>query len=217
MSTVTFNNTLFVQDSPSIYRGFPSPEVDAAWSAISDLRPITVSKEDIEKIGKDSSKTVKVPDSWGLGSKNHLAYVEVFHKIHCVDTLRRAAHYDYYYRDRYGPEGPTNAYWAHISHCSYLLLQTLMCHADVDLFTYNWVGGQTHPYPDFVANHQCRDFDSIIKWTKERQMDVEHMLKFVKPDDVIEEPEPSFPGSADWAIEKAHREFSSGYKKPTES
>jgi len=48
--------------------------------------------------------------------------------------LRKASHYDYYHGEQFGAKGPSNGYWLHLEHCTYMLLQTLKCHADVDLF-----------------------------------------------------------------------------------
>jgi hypothetical protein len=213
--TVKFNGTLFPQNSPSIFRQPPSDEVDKAWEEISVLGAIGISKEHVERLGRDSSRAVTAPSEWNLGDQNYLAYVDVFHQIHCLDTLRKAAHYDYYFRDEFGTEGPSNGHWIHLSHCTHMLLQNLMCNADVDLFTYRWVEGQSHPYPDFSNNHQCRDFSAVFKWTKDHALDIEKSRAYLKPENAVSEPEPgSFEGAADWAFKPAHAEFSEGYQRP---
>jgi hypothetical protein len=215
MKTVQFNGTLFDPDPNPIYRQPPSPEVDAAWEKISVLGAIGITEQDVKRVGKDPSISVTAPGSWELGEKNYLAYVDVFHQIHCLDTLRKAAHYDYYHRGTFGVEGPTNGYWAHVQHCTYMLLQTLQCHADVDVFTYTWVEGQDHPYPDFSANHQCRDFDAVWEWTHANHLDIQQSREYLKPEGVVSMPEPgTFAGEADWAFETAHGEFSEGYVSP---
>ena len=99
-----------------------------------------------------------------------------------------------------------------------MLLQTLKCHADVDLFTYLWVEGQDHPYPDFSANHQCRDFDALWRWAMENQLDIARSRVFLKPADAVSEAEPGpFHAASDWAFDPAHGEFSEGWKKPVAS
>jgi len=60
---IQFNRTLFRQDPPSLYRMPPSPEVDAAWYEISVLGAIAITAEDVDRIGKDSSKSVRAPAS----------------------------------------------------------------------------------------------------------------------------------------------------------
>ncbi|KAI7265005.1 hypothetical protein KC345_g8615 [Hortaea werneckii] len=57
---VTMNGTLLYMDN-SVFRGPPSPEVDAAWERISSLLPHVVSTEEVVKLGKDPSKTARWP------------------------------------------------------------------------------------------------------------------------------------------------------------
>ncbi|KAK3349245.1 hypothetical protein B0T25DRAFT_519511 [Lasiosphaeria hispida] len=98
--------------------------------------------------------------------------------------LRKASHYDYYHRDYFGPDGPTNGYWLHLEHCTYMHLQTLqpaqtrthvdhcidmirqvpVCHSDVTLVTHSWVDGYGTPFPDFNTWHKCRNFDALSQY-----------------------------------------------------
>lgn len=149
----------------------PSPEVDAAWDSISaeDLQIITVSSSDIVKSGKDPSHSVKAPSSWGFGDDAYIAQVEVFHQIHCLNELRKELFYDYYYHN-----APRNElHISHKTHCIHILLQSLMCNADVGIITHNWIYDEkysdpkTRPFPDFSVEKKCRDFDSILRWLEE--------------------------------------------------
>ncbi|KAF2449586.1 hypothetical protein P171DRAFT_480665 [Karstenula rhodostoma CBS 690.94] len=49
----------------SIYRGAPSPEVDAAWEAIEYPAQMHFSREEIIKLGKDTEAAAKLPEEWG--------------------------------------------------------------------------------------------------------------------------------------------------------
>lgn len=46
-----------------------------------------------------------------------------------------------------------------------------MCVADLSVSTYNWREGLQNIDPDFDTYHQCRDFDSIVAWHAEHQID----------------------------------------------
>lgn len=46
-----------------------------------------------------------------------------------------------------------------------------MCSANTDIVTLQWVEKQLYPFPDFNVNHQCRDFDALLKWTMENSVD----------------------------------------------
>ncbi|KAK0620810.1 hypothetical protein B0T14DRAFT_431761 [Immersiella caudata] len=169
LAPATFNGAL--RDNTSIWRMPPSPEVDAAWDRISaeDMQIVTVSAEDVRRSGKDPSICVKAPESWGLGNDAYIAQVEVFHQIHCLNELRKEMHPDYYQSSP-----PTELHLAHRAHCIHMLLQALMCSADVGIITHNWVHDErysepkTRAFPDFGANKMCRNFDAVMDWLREK-------------------------------------------------
>lgn len=74
----------------------------------------------------------------------------------------------------YGQNEPDEKRLSHKTHCVHLLLQTLMCSADVGIITHNWVHVErlkepkTRPYPDFNVVKQCRDFDGLLGWVREK-------------------------------------------------
>jgi len=90
LETKLINNTIF---EPSIFRQFPSHEVDAAWSEVTAFGLSYVTPCDVEKLGKDPSLTVHHPDD----SNAHLAIVSVNRQIHCLNDIWQILHPDYYY------------------------------------------------------------------------------------------------------------------------
>lgn len=129
---------------------------------------LAVTTSDVEKLGKNAEKTARYPSSFGLGPDAHIAQMDIVHQIHCLDSLRRAIHYDYYFKDEYGPRhnatNPPLGFKIHISHCIHILLQNLMCNANLDVLTYNWYKDEFPPFVDFSINRQCRDFEAIMDW-----------------------------------------------------
>jgi hypothetical protein len=129
------------------------------------LEILTVPSSAITQSGKDVSFSVKAPESWGKGSGEYLAQVEVFHQIHCLNELRKEIFYDYYYNAQ-----PDDIHRAHKAHCIHIILQSLMCIADVGIIQHNWVHNrklmepQTRPFPDFSTEKTCRDFEAILEW-----------------------------------------------------
>jgi len=169
---------LFDGDIASIYRQDPSPEVDEAWDMLIQAHTIVVNSSVIAAIGKDPTKTVRYPEEFGLGPDAYIAQFDVFHQIHCLDMMRRATNPEYYMKD----QPITHQYNMHNTHCAHLLLQNLMCTANVDIYTYNWVQGQSKPFPDFNMYHKCRDFDAILDWHRKNHVHTE-MYKIVHPAD----------------------------------
>jgi hypothetical protein len=164
-----------LHDNTSIYRHDPSPEVDKAWDTLAaeNYEIITVDAATISKIGKRPSLSVKAPLDWGRGNDAYLAQIDVFHQIHCLNELRKEMHWDYYYGKELNRSSLPLEHVEHKKHCVHMLLQSLMCHADVDIVTHNWVHyeniGQPNrpyaePFPDFNTVKQCRDFDSLLNW-----------------------------------------------------
>lgn len=69
-------------------------------------------------------------------------------------------------------------------------MQNIMCNANTDLVTMQWMETQSHPFPDFSINHQCRDFDTLVKWRKENSVDIDMWVEMKKPQGVKEVPAP---------------------------
>ncbi|RYC65472.1 hypothetical protein CHU98_g744 [Xylaria longipes] len=118
----------------SIYVGQPSPEVDAVWDRIQEAMIWGISGDDMLRIGKDASKS-----------------------IHCLNVLRKGlvTNYDYNWGQRWGFEPPID-FKTHLRHCTSLLLQSLICHADVEIIMHEGNEEQPWPFPDFGVAKQCR-------------------------------------------------------------
>lgn len=52
-----------------------------------------------------------------------------------------------------------------------MLRQKLMCDADGTIITYNWLKGHYMPHPNFNVEHKCRNFDDVIHFAYDRQID----------------------------------------------
>lgn len=102
--------------------------------------------------------------SWGAGEDSYMVEVDVFHQIHCLNALRKAliTNYDHYWGRRWGWEPPI-MFETHLKHCTSMLLQSLMCHSDLEVVTHKWSEAQPWPYPDFGVKKQCRDFKRLLE------------------------------------------------------
>ncbi|KAG1857181.1 hypothetical protein C8R48DRAFT_607603 [Suillus tomentosus] len=160
---VRFNGTL---DFPSIYRGPPSPEVDAAWARIAhDVLPTRMSLEEILKAGEvDSPSKVKYPAEFGGG---FMVSMEAPHQLHCLNLLRKASWHKYYSPTDTSFQDTPEVVRMHLDHCIEMIRQNLMCNADVSIITWDWVQGHPIPYPNFNTRHQCRNYEKIMDWAAE--------------------------------------------------
>ncbi|KAI0480009.1 hypothetical protein F4859DRAFT_478102 [Xylaria cf. heliscus] len=187
-------------DPRDIYRLPPSPAVDEAWDQITHVNLISISEDEIRKLGKDPSLAIRSPESWWSESwgDGYLGQIDVFHQIHCLNMLRQGlvTNYNYYYGKKYGLSPPLQ-FGMHLNHCLGTVLENLMCHADVDIVTFNWRESQNDPFPDFAVRKQCRDFEAVVELQRKKKLNnaIERWLALEKPADAKQREIP--PGLAD--------------------
>ncbi|MCJ1300462.1 hypothetical protein MMC08_003259 [Hypocenomyce scalaris] len=187
--TKRINGTLLNNHNHSIFRDDPSPLVDAAWDRIAAIGTTSISTAETRKIGLDPTDPTlaKYPLSFGLGPDAYIAELDIFHQIHCLNALRKTAtqNFPYYFGSEFPNSKPDEAHTAHVSHCIHILLQNLMCKADVDIVTHRWLDVRLHPFPDFNVQKRCRDFDAILKWQEDHIVDFDRFMEFRKPEDIV--------------------------------
>jgi hypothetical protein len=137
------------------FRGPPRPEQDAAWDKLLQYNNLRVQKEDLEKANITS---VPLHDDQG----GYLVTLDVFHTLHCVNKVRKS-----YYSDYYHDPNPLPDQQEHFDHCIDLLRQVIMCHGDVSLHTYGWKDNYRWPWPSMRTEHQCRNWDRLMSWSKD--------------------------------------------------
>ncbi|TEY43142.1 hypothetical protein BOTCAL_0378g00080 [Botryotinia calthae] len=190
--------------SSSPYKGPPSPAVDAAWADLTDYGAINISEETFGKLNA-SKNAVRVPAEYGGG---RLAFVEVIHQLHCLESLWRHTYPDYYREAARKIKTNDQEWHDHMDHCVDMLRQKLMCDADVHLVTYNWLKGHDAPHPNFNTARQCRSFEAVKQYVIENALDGSNLPKmyFEKPKDgsVMEYEEPPFDPLADGWPSKHH-------------
>ncbi|KAI0947367.1 hypothetical protein AcV7_009811 [Taiwanofungus camphoratus] len=183
---ILFNGTF---NFPSIYRGHPTAEIDAAWNRISTgVKPTRISRDVLEKIGKrDRPSSVKFRDEDGGG---YMVSLEVTHQLHCLNMLRKYVYHEYY--ESWDPSflAKPEVFRTHLDHCVEMIRQNIMCHGDVGLITYEWVKGFSLPYPDFNTLHQCRNFDKILDWSYAHEIHIprNHVTRWGDEVDLPEAP-----------------------------
>jgi hypothetical protein len=158
---IRFNGTL---NFPSIYRGPPSPEIDAAWSMVArDVLPTRMSLGEILKAGEvDSPSKVKYPAQF---DRDFMVSMEAPHQLHCLNLLRKASWPEHYGSTEASFQNKPEVVRMHLDHCVEKIRQNIMCNADVTMITWDWVQGLKTPYPNFNTRHQCRNYKKILDWS----------------------------------------------------
>lgn len=174
------------KNESSIFRQDPSPEVDEAWNFFPN-RIFTTNSFTLAENLKRPETAVKAPASWGRGDDAYVYQLDVFHEIHCLNWLRKDLNWEYYY----GDTKPSQWWKDHRTHCIDVLLQTLMCHADLDTVPYNWIrhhpDSEPVPNPDFNVLKMCRNFDAVVAWAEKNAVaDGQQRRKELRaPDDAV--------------------------------
>ncbi|KAJ8593953.1 hypothetical protein M405DRAFT_761243 [Rhizopogon salebrosus TDB-379] len=168
----------------SIYRGPPSPEINAAWARVAgDARPVRMTLDQLSRTGEHPTPAaVKYPGEYGGG---YMATLEVTHQLQCIDMLRRLS----WVNKAHDDDGSEALHRTDIDHCIEMLRQNIMCRSDGTMITYDWMKGRNNPFPNFNVPHQCRNFDKILDWVDEHRIFVPP-FKMVRLEDNLDLPSP---------------------------
>lgn len=175
------NGTFYTpRDGGSIARQQPNPAADAIWDEWELTRVYPVSRSEILKMGSDPSTVAKLENSvWGLGDDAYAAIFDVYHQVHCLNSLRHIA-YGGYYNLSMARAHTIKQREIHINHCIDILLQHIQCSGNLDLIPLHWVETQQYPFPDMSINKQCVDFDGFTDWRKRHTIDMDKYVKVMK-------------------------------------
>lgn len=144
------NGTLFPSKEASIARQLPNPAADAIWEEWELTRVFPLTRAQIIKMGKDPSYVAKLEDNiWGLGDDAYAGTFDVFHQLHCLNSLRQIAYGGYYNRSMVNANLTTpTIHEVHVNHCVDILMQALQCSGNVNIMTMDWVDTRKYPYLD---------------------------------------------------------------------
>ena len=144
-----------MRESP--YIGKPSPTIEKAWTELFSPMALRVTTADLIQHQQSS-----VP----LPKGGFLAWLGVYHELHCVKVLRQAN-----YRDHYHPnitQQELRDLQVHADHCVDLLREALMCHGDTEtLTTFVWREGWGKPLlsPERPIR-KCLDWTALVESLK---------------------------------------------------
>lgn len=178
---VRLNGTLWPSSNPAFSRLEPGPEAEAVWESFELIDTFPLSRQEILALGKDPETAVRYPEEhWRMGPDVYIGSLDVQHKLHCLNELRRMAFADF------GELPPTKKrhgklWWIHLRHCVDILTQDMICHADADIVTYNWMDTQHHPFPDFSINRKCRNLNTLFEWRDKRKVNMVRYMEMKKP------------------------------------
>lgn len=159
----------------SSYIGEPGPENEKAWHDLMDSMGIRVTAEEL---AVHNQQSVPLPNG------GYLAWLGVFHELHCVKLLRHWSWRDYYpeFANMTAFEQAHNM--VHIDHCIEILRSSALCRADTEaLSVFKW--NEKSPKPIFDTkrvDHRCVNWDSLMSSSYvDRVVTKEEMDSLVNP------------------------------------
>jgi hypothetical protein len=173
-------NSTIVPLEDDVFRQPPSPQLDDAWRRLIRDDPVILTREDVVNSGLDVESTVKWPESMGFGKDVFVGHLEVAHLIHCLNSVRKEAYSDHYFKDL--PERKADErYQMHLSHCVHVLLQNLICHASTRANSPVWLDVRDEVWLNFNREHKCRSFEDILEWHDKNSVDKSLIFMLKKP------------------------------------
>ncbi|KAI1313546.1 hypothetical protein F5Y03DRAFT_405131 [Xylaria venustula] len=166
------NGTFYPPDQPSVARQMPNPDADSLWEDYERVRPLRLTKSQIIRMGKDPSEVSKYEDKhWGFGDDAYVGDLDVFHQLHCLNTLRQYAYADYYNLTAIDASDENSLTAVHVNHCVDILFQEIQCSGNVGFITSGWVENQRYPQPDMSINRKCIVFENVVAWRNAHAVD----------------------------------------------
>ncbi|CAH0050947.1 unnamed protein product [Clonostachys solani] len=177
-----FKGSLWYQ---SPYKGPPTPEVNRAWKDLMKYGVISVTAEDIQRIGHNTT-AVQFPDEVGGG---YLAVAMGTHHIHCLYFIWKDHHMDSFPQSKINKEEVPEMYERHYEHCVDYLRQAIMCNFDPGIIPYYWVRKHNQPTPDGNTFHKCVNWDHLQGWLKDRAVEIPDDFEWHQPPDAVPLPD----------------------------
>ncbi|TGO67405.1 hypothetical protein BELL_0894g00010 [Botrytis elliptica] len=159
-----------MHESPFV--GPPSPSVDSAWHSLLSNMSIRVSETELSS---HSLTSVDLPNG------GHLAWMGVFHELHCVKILQQANYREHYHPNVQGQE--LRNLQVHVGHCVEMLRATVMCRPDLaTLTTFIWREGLKGPLlaPERPFR-QCVDWNVLMGSIRNRVVGEEELGRLKNP------------------------------------
>ncbi|KAI0539931.1 hypothetical protein GGR58DRAFT_462510 [Xylaria digitata] len=122
---------LYFGENPK-FTGLPE-EVDEAWDYLLEPINIRLTHHELEQ-----SRATFADEIVQLTDGDYVSVLSVHHELHCLDALRRNIYYSYYYPNATEEERRYSI--IHMSHCVDTIRRSLMCKADIAVYTAYWIG-----------------------------------------------------------------------------
>lgn len=148
----------------SEFDGPPSNTSARAWTNLLQPFYFNISKSEVLSAGSSPEISVRVKEG------GYLASLAVYHEIHCLNQLRN---FLYVRTDPERSSEHDGEYWkGHLGHCIEVLRLSVMCSADLSLYTFTWPQRQHFTFLDAHSRspRKCVDWNQLEAWSMKRRI-----------------------------------------------
>ncbi|KAI4861224.1 hypothetical protein F4820DRAFT_464875 [Hypoxylon rubiginosum] len=145
----------------------PSDELDAAWDDLLYPLNIRVTGDELDMLGQNKTNRLQI------NRGDYLGVLGALHYLHCLNNIRKVIHWDYYESRTPDDLWKTAFGKGHSDHCIDSIRQTLMCRANTQIITAEWVDydndlGGREARSDTVTT--CVNWESLDNWARQRAL-----------------------------------------------
>ncbi|CAG8948660.1 hypothetical protein HYFRA_00001780 [Hymenoscyphus fraxineus] len=175
--TTLYDTRVYNLLNHSKYVGPPSDQsIDESWIELLDPMYIRVQRSELERNGRTSvslGRNGKEPESF-------LAWLGVFHELHCVKLLRQWKYKSHYFPNITANEADNLE--SHTDHCLDRIRAAFMCHPDTSsLVTFNWSNNQQPVVNGTKTLHSCINWKELIESTRTRAVSPQELAILKNP------------------------------------
>ncbi|KAF7527335.1 hypothetical protein G7054_g10498 [Neopestalotiopsis clavispora] len=165
---ITFHKTKFDGSlgKQTLYTGEPRPEGEAAWSRLFKNYNIRFTADEMQKLNRTA---LELRNGGG-----YYGQLSAYHHLHCLKMLRQVL-----WHDAYNVSIPDLR--GHADHCIEDIRQSLMCHADLSVVTFDWRADKRKPWPNFHLDQTCVDWNALDAWAAKRSFSIFDQKTLVHP------------------------------------
>ncbi|RCI10835.1 hypothetical protein L249_5245 [Ophiocordyceps polyrhachis-furcata BCC 54312] len=150
----------------SRYTGEPREETESSWNRLFRHYNLRFTAEEMRRMNRSA---LELGNGGGFYGQ-----LSAYHHLHCLKMLRRVV-----WHDRYNVSVVEMR--DHADHCIEDIRQSLMCHADLSVVTFDWLPRRRKPWPNFHVEQTCVDWHRLDGWAAERSFSIFDQKTLVHP------------------------------------
>ncbi|OAL01238.1 hypothetical protein IQ06DRAFT_347294 [Phaeosphaeriaceae sp. SRC1lsM3a] len=148
--------------------GHPN-DTEPNWRRLLEPMNFRATEEELLKANVDiDDKVVRVSGGGYVG------VLSVYHELHCLEALRRSTLREHYYANMTANGlDHDDRVIHHLTHCIEYIRRTIMCHADVSVYTATWIADSHEtPNKDLISGgeRECVNWEAIDAWSRSRAL-----------------------------------------------